>query len=84
VGAFGSEVFRVLQQEPDRVREQLGARRADALLEQWIDDYARRLAESTAPGGLSPAPVPPETPPQRSVRGRRGGRSRPKSGAPAS
>ncbi len=83
VAAFGSDVFRVMLQEPDRVREQLGARRADALLEQWIDDHARRLAESSAPGGSSPAPAP-ETPPQRSVRGRRGGRGRRTTGTTAS
>jgi len=38
--AFGPDVFRVMKEEPDRLREELGPRRADALLKGWQSDAA--------------------------------------------
>jgi len=40
VSAFGPEVFRVLQEQPERVREELGSRRADPLLKGWQAEVA--------------------------------------------
>ncbi|HEX2092037.1 MAG TPA: NYN domain-containing protein [Longimicrobiaceae bacterium] len=51
--AVGGDVFRVMEEEPDRLRQALGDRRANALLEQWAEDRDRRRAESA---------VAPETP----------------------
>jgi hypothetical protein len=44
VDAFGAGgVFRVLRDEPGRVREVLGVARGEHLLEAWQRDYQRRL-----------------------------------------
>jgi len=56
--AVGDDVFRVLEEDPDRVRQILGDRRANALLEQWAADRdGRREAPVEAP---TVAPVEPE------------------------
>ncbi|CAN5903237.1 hypothetical protein BH23GEM7_BH23GEM7_30030 [soil metagenome] len=90
--AFGTDLFQVMQEEPDRVRAALGDRRASTLLEQWPADYERRMQEASA---AEEAPAPPqveaaaepeeETPdaeqdadgtPRGRSRSRRGGRGR--------
>ena len=82
--AAGPDIFRVMQEEPERVRELLSARRADALLEQWNADYERRREEQSTAAPATPASeeqaetaeeqtLPKETRP-RSRRGSRGGR----------
>ena len=44
VESFGPEVFRVLQNEPERVRSKLQAARAASVLAAWATDYERRTA----------------------------------------
>jgi hypothetical protein len=93
VEAFGADgVFAALQNDPDRVKELLGARRGEALLEAWGDDYAMRLANSGADrkeagsssGGKSAsASAASEEPAKRRSRGRRGGRRGKRGGSPA-
>jgi hypothetical protein len=39
VQAFGNEVFKVLHDQPERVRQTMGARRAEQLLKGWQLDY---------------------------------------------
>ncbi len=46
---FGSDVFLALQEQPDRVREVMGAKRANSLIEQWASDYKRRAASGDVP-----------------------------------
>jgi hypothetical protein len=86
---FGQDAYRVLQEEPERVRAVLGDRRAGQLLEHWASDYARRTAEQqpeVAPGPAAEAPEAeaaesaseggePEAP-RSKPRTRRGGRGR--------
>ncbi|HEX6589311.1 MAG TPA: hypothetical protein VF039_09825, partial [Longimicrobiales bacterium] len=49
VEAFGAEhVFAALKAAPDRVVEVLGSHRANAVLDAWRNDYARRSGEETA------------------------------------
>ncbi len=55
--AHGDGLFQVMESDPDRIRALLPAARAEALLEQWIDDVARRRAEVHGPAGR-PAPKP--------------------------
>ncbi|HEY8484997.1 MAG TPA: NYN domain-containing protein [Longimicrobiales bacterium] len=65
VQALGAEnVFRVLDEEAERVREILGARRANVLLEAWAADRAARRAEAAPVVEVTAAaPEPqPETP----------------------
>jgi uncharacterized LabA/DUF88 family protein len=51
VQAFGApDVFRVLTDEPELVREALGARRAQQLLKGWKDDLAALTQAVLAPG----------------------------------
>jgi uncharacterized protein (TIGR00288 family) len=59
LGAFGDDLFRVMQEEPQRVRETLGDRRAETLLEQWSRDFSVRADELPAP---TPAAVPAQEP----------------------
>ncbi len=67
---LGEDLFSVLQDDPDRVRTIVPAGRADALLEAWAEDYARRSAGSSdADGGRAGGRKP-----RRGRRGR-GGRS---------
>jgi len=91
VEAFGGEgVFTALTEDPDRVKEVLGARRGEALLEAFAQDLeARRkqnLQESTSAEAAANDVVASEPTadrkPRRS-RGRRGGRRRGKAGAGA-
>jgi uncharacterized protein (TIGR00288 family) len=50
VGA--DRVFTTLADSPDRVREVLGVKRGDTLLDAWTEDYARRTGgRRTAPAG---------------------------------
>jgi hypothetical protein len=93
VETFGpSGVFAAHQGEVERVKELLGARRGEALLEAWGDDYAMRLANSGADrkeggakaAGKSAAPSPSsDEPAKRRSRGRRGGRRGKRGGSPA-
>jgi hypothetical protein len=53
VQAFGPDaVFRVLQEQPDRVRQMLGGRRAEQLLRGWQQDHAA-LTGAEQPGKSS-------------------------------
>jgi uncharacterized protein (TIGR00288 family) len=78
LASFGGDVFRELEENPDRVRQVLGDRRANALLEQWQADRANRAPAEPV------AEEQPATPKPRS-RARRGGRGRgpKKQGTPA-
>jgi uncharacterized protein (TIGR00288 family) len=60
--AFGSDVFRVLAEEPVRVRELLGDRRAGTVLDQWAEDLSKRspAPEEAAPDEMAEAAVPAE------------------------
>jgi uncharacterized protein (TIGR00288 family) len=44
--AFGEDIFRVFAEEPQRVEELLGDKRAGMVLEQWAADYERRSADN--------------------------------------
>ncbi len=55
VEAHGERLFHVMETDPDQIRKLLPAARAETLLEQWIDDVARRRAEAHGPAGR-PAP----------------------------
>jgi hypothetical protein len=57
IEAHGEGLFQVMEGDPDRIRTLLPAARAEGLLEQWIDDVARRRAEVHGPAGR-PAPKP--------------------------
>ncbi len=85
VDAFGAEnVFGTLREDPERVREVLGARRADAVLDGWAVDFERRrarrgggspeAAEEAAEAGASVSSSAGSTPAAK--RSRRGGRGR--------
>lgn len=61
--AFGEDVFRVFAEEPDRVREVLGERRAATVLEQWAADLERRRVSAPAPAAQpASAEAAPEAP----------------------
>jgi uncharacterized protein (TIGR00288 family) len=49
--AHGDRLFHVMETDPDQIRRLLPAARAETLLEQWIDDVARRRAEVHGPAG---------------------------------
>jgi hypothetical protein len=52
VESFGEDLFAVLHTQPDRVRSVVPAGRAEALLEAWREDFARRTTGGGgAPGG---------------------------------
>jgi hypothetical protein len=58
VEAFGgSSVFDGLHRNPDKVKEILGAKRGEKLLEAWHDDYAFRLANQTDPAQARKEPA---------------------------
>jgi uncharacterized protein (TIGR00288 family) len=87
IDAFGEDVFRVLAEQPERVRELLGERRASLVIGQWSEDLSSRLesAPSEQPAAdPEPAPVaeaevaeePATAEPAPRSRGRRGGRGR--------
>ena len=54
---FGTDVFKVMQNEPDRIRESLPRSRAHSVLDSWTADYERRNRASastpSAPAGRS-------------------------------
>jgi hypothetical protein len=59
IDAVGADkVFRVLQEEPERAREVIGARGADKLLEAWHEDYRQRTGKG---GERAEAASSPET-----------------------
>jgi hypothetical protein len=69
---LGEDLFSVLHSDPDRIRTIVPPGRADALLEAWAGDHARRVSdspESDSDGGKSGGRRP-----RRGRRGR-GGRS---------
>jgi uncharacterized protein (TIGR00288 family) len=73
---FGIDLFDALESRPAEVQAALGDRRAAALLEQWVDDRARRIAQSTPPG--PPASRAGEgRAPRKDSAARRGGSGRP-------
>jgi len=79
VDAFGGDgVFAALQTQPDRVKEVLGTRRGEKLIEAWQDDYAFRLANNTDPEkqkkAAEEAAARGARGPRGGGRGRRGGR----------
>jgi uncharacterized protein (TIGR00288 family) len=47
--AFEADIFRVFAEEPHRVEEVLGEKRAATVLEQWQADFERRRAEHAPP-----------------------------------
>ncbi len=53
---FGAEVFKVLHDEPDRVRKVLSRARADTVLSQWANDLQRRSKALAKPPAQSPRP----------------------------
>ncbi len=86
IDAFGAEnVFEVLQDDPSRVEETLGGRRATAVLEGWQADYERRTgrSESGGEGSSQPSGNGEGARPRsgRGGRGRRGGRNRRRGGS---
>jgi uncharacterized protein (TIGR00288 family) len=60
VDAYGPEVWRTLDENPDAVRELIGARKARPLLEQWAAEREQLIANAPAPA--AEAPVPAEEP----------------------
>ncbi|TVP49831.1 MAG: NYN domain-containing protein [Gemmatimonadales bacterium] len=76
VEAHEDNLFEVMESQPDMIRSLLPAARAEKLLEQWVDDVARRRAEAHGPAGR---PAPEATPRRRSTGGgrRRGSGGRP-------
>ena len=67
VEAFGATgVFRAMDNDPDRIRDVLGAKRAEALLDAWDADPARPI--------IVPEPAQPKAPAKTARRGTRGGR----------
>ena len=79
--AFGEDVFRVLHEQPERVRQTMGPRRAEQLLKGWQLDLAeitgpgtkRNARKRTAPA-KSQAEASGSPEPEASVRKRRGSR----------
>lgn len=69
--AFGEDVFQAMQEEPQRVRELLGERRGNAILEQWAADYERR--SSAEPGDADAAAIAEAAPAQPSSEAENGG-----------
>ena len=54
VESFGADVFKVLQQAPERVRKTLSRARANTVLAEWEKDYKRRIkAAAKAPKQVS-------------------------------
>jgi uncharacterized protein (TIGR00288 family) len=53
IEAHGDALLEVMERDPDAIRSLLPAARAEMLLEQWIDDIAKRRAEAAGPGGQS-------------------------------
>ncbi len=80
VGSFGTDVFKVLQHAPERVRKTLSRARASTVLAEWEKDYKRRIRivakaqETAAPGGAVPSTgeMPPRPRSTATPRARRG------------
>ncbi|HEX6940045.1 MAG TPA: NYN domain-containing protein, partial [Longimicrobiales bacterium] len=71
IEAFGAaNVFQALLHEPDRVREVVGARRADALLRAWQSDLEQRRAGAAAADATA-APAAAEKPAPKPARASR-------------
>jgi uncharacterized protein (TIGR00288 family) len=62
VDAYGPEVWRTLDENPDAVRKLLGARKARPLLEQWGTEREQLIASAPAPAPAAEAPAPVEEP----------------------
>ena len=50
VERFGTEVFTVLRDEPDAIRDAVPGRRGEQVLEAWAGDYERRTASRAGAG----------------------------------
>jgi uncharacterized protein (TIGR00288 family) len=59
VQSFGSDLFKVLQSEPQRLVDVVPAARAEQILDAWKEDYARRQG-SVAVSALAPSGSPSE------------------------
>ena len=71
VDQFAADVFRVLHDEPERIRKVLPRSRADSVLTSWAADYERKQAVLAKTAPAPDAPVP---------RQNRDGRGRPSAG----
>ena len=88
---LGADVFKVLHDEPDRVRKVLSRARADSVLSQWANDYQRRSKAQAKPparssrqgGGANAQSAQPSKPTPPSPRGTPAESSASGSGAPA-
>ncbi|WP_420129145.1 NYN domain-containing protein, partial [Longimicrobium sp.] len=68
--AYGAEVWRTMDENPDAVRELLGARKARPLLEQWGAEREQLIANAPAPAAEAPAEEPvPEPQPAEATEG---------------
>jgi uncharacterized protein YmfQ (DUF2313 family) len=81
VQAFGEDVFRVLHEQPERVRQTMGPRRAEQLLKGWQLDLAgmtgtatKRTARKRPAPAKSQAEASGSQEPEATVRKRRGSR----------
>jgi uncharacterized protein (TIGR00288 family) len=72
--AHGDRLLDVMEAEPDTIRGLLTPARAELLLEQWVDDVAKRRAEAAGPSGRTP-PRKSAPPRKRGPGGRRRGGS---------
>ncbi len=83
VSEFGTGLYQVLRDEPDRLTPVIPARRAEQLLRGWRADYMRRVERASQEPG---APSSPQegTPPVSRRRTRKGGRARGKGSGAAS
>jgi uncharacterized protein (TIGR00288 family) len=71
VERFGTELFRVLRDDPEAIREAVTPKRAEQVLEAWQTDYERRIGRRSGGGnGTGGGDGRPER------GGRRGGRRR--------
>ncbi|HST63151.1 MAG TPA: NYN domain-containing protein, partial [Longimicrobium sp.] len=68
VDAYGPEVWRTLDENPDAVRELLGARKARPLLEQWGAERDQLIANAPAPAEAE-APAAEEVLPAEATEG---------------
>ncbi len=77
VEVFGSGLFEVLQQEPERLGSVIKANRVDQLLQGWKADLGRRSGRLAEEGqGREQDPQEAATPPRRRTRKATRGRSR--------
>ena len=51
VERFGSDLFRVLRDDPDAIGDAVTRKRAEQVLEAWRGDYERRVARRSGGGG---------------------------------